>query len=88
MGSTAPSMESARHTLQRLVANKDDDLWFNAQHERKRLFSHEEDMFVGLLICQGDSQQSAMFLINGERIANGLDPVIRGPRSCAAPCVS
>ena len=71
MGSTAPSVETVRSTLKRLVENPDDDLQ-PLSYERERLLSHEEDLFIGLLICEGHSQRSATFLINGDRIANGL----------------
>ena len=43
----------------------------------QRMLSDEEDMYIGLLICEGHSQRSAAFLINGERAAQGLPPIGR-----------
>ena len=76
MGKGAPSMETCRRTLLRLVDDEDDDMSSKQIFKgRPRLFSHEEDLYVGLLICEGHSQRSATFLINGERTAQGLPPV-------------
>ena len=77
MGSTAPEVRTVRKTLERIVADPADDLLSNLPRNSTREFGDEEDMFVGLLICEGHSQRSATFLINGERIANGLEPLTR-----------
>ena len=77
MGSTAPNPKAVVSTLKRLVDNPEDDLRRQATSQRKRTLSEEEDLYIGLLICEGHSQRSATFLINGERIANGLEPISR-----------
>ena len=78
IGSTAPSIAACHRTLVRLAADEEDDLSRRAPSvARKREFSHEEDMYAGLLICEGHSQRSALKLINGDRIAAGKEPVTR-----------
>ena len=78
IGSTAPSIAACHRTLVRLAADEEDDLSRRAPSvARKREFSHEEDVYIGLLICEGHSQRSALKLINGDRIAAGKEPVTR-----------
>ena len=43
--------------------------------EFERAISCFVTVYVGLLICEGHSQRSATFIINGERSARGLPPV-------------
>ena len=51
-----------------MVEDENDDLYVVPHGGgRQRDFSDEDDLYVGLLICEGHSQRSATFLINGER---------------------
>eukprot|EP00966_Prymnesium_polylepis_P183476 4252070-Prymnesium_polylepis.1 len=71
-------METVRLTLQRLADDETDDVsnrMVSANAGRPRVLSDEDDMYIGLLLCEGHSQRSATFLINGERSAQGLPPV-------------
>ena len=82
MGATAPSVEAVRRTLVRLVADPEDDLSERTPGGqcgpgRGHKFEDWEDIFVGLLLCEGHSQRSATFLINGDRAANAQLPVSR-----------
>lgn len=60
IGSTAPMIETVRATLLRLLADEHDDLLAREPVARKRAFSEEEDMYAGLLLCEGHSQRSAL----------------------------
>ena len=82
MGADAPAPRTVKRTLLRLVADEDDDLSSRKAPGAKnggprRHFSEEDDLYVGLIICEGHSQRSATFLINGERRAQGLGPISR-----------
>ena len=79
MGEGAPTIRTVERTLERLVEDENGDL-YEERHGggRKREFSDEDDLYVGLLICEGHSQRSATFLINGERAAQGLRPELTG----------
>ena len=77
MGAGAPAPRTVERTLHRLVADEEDDLARNCGGGRDRTLSQVEDIYVGLLICEGHSQRSATFLINGDRSAQGLPPVSR-----------
>ena len=77
IGVTAPSARSCYATLERIVADEDDDLTSRLVTGRERQLTPEDDLFIGLIICEGHSQRSAAFLLNGDRIANGLEPVSR-----------
>eukprot|EP00966_Prymnesium_polylepis_P164307 3798695-Prymnesium_polylepis.1 len=73
----APSAKVCRRTLERLAEDENDDVSRRMVScaGRPREFSEVDDLYVGLLICEGHSQRSAAFLINGERIAQGLEPI-------------
>ena len=72
IGITAPSARSCTATLERIVEDDGDDLSSRAVVGRERSLTLEDDLFIGLVVlCEGHSQRSAAFLINGERIANG-----------------
>jgi len=72
MGDGAPCIAACRNTLQRIAADEDSDLNFKQNKGgRPRAFTTEEDLYAGLIICEGHSQRSATFLINGERSAQG-----------------
>jgi len=76
MGAGAPGIRTVERTLMRLVEDENDDL-YSTPHGggRKRELSEAEDLYVGLLLCEGHSQRSATFIINGERSAQRLPPV-------------
>lgn len=76
MGAGAPTPRTLERTLERLAEDEKCDL-YSTQHGggRQRELSEEDDLYVGLLICEGHSQRSATFIINGERSAQGLPPV-------------
>lgn len=76
IGPTAPTRKAVLRTLQRLVEDEDDDLRHRSTGKASTL-DEEMDLYVGLLICEGHSQRSAMLLINGERCVNGLPPISR-----------
>ena len=76
MGAGAPTPRTVERTLRRLVEDENADLYSTARGGcRQCSLSEEDDLYVGLLICEGHSQRSATFLINGERAAQGLPPV-------------
>ena len=79
MGPDAPSVEACRRTLQRLTEDEDDDVARRivSGGGKPRTLSDVDDLYIGLVICEGHSQRSATFLINGERSANGLPPISR-----------
>ena len=96
MGAGAPAVATVERTLKRLAEDEDDELSRNTGGGRQRTFSHEDDLYVGLLICEGHSQRSATFLINGELAAvhgesghgSRCSDTARGAaRDCKAACI-
>ena len=77
MGAGAPSNHACKRTLVRLTEDENDDVSqrVTGGGRPQREFSDADDLYVGLLLCEGHSQRSATFLINGERSAQGLPPV-------------
>ena len=73
MGSAAPHRATVKLTLERLAIDENDDVsnkMVSAGVGRPRLLSDEDYLYIGLLLCEGHSQRSATFLINGERAAH------------------
>eukprot|EP00966_Prymnesium_polylepis_P110146 2548681-Prymnesium_polylepis.1 len=79
MGAGAPSARACRRTLERLAEDENDDVSRRMVScaGRPRELSEVVDLYIGLLICEGHSQRSVAFIINGERAAEGLDPISR-----------
>lgn len=73
MGKGAPSARACERTLLRLVEDENDDLMKKPGGVgATRILSDEEELYIGLLLCEGHSQRSATFIINTERTAQDL----------------
>lgn len=79
MGAGAPTARTVERTLERLVEDEHVDLT-STRHAggRPRVFSEEDDLYCGLVLCEGHSQRSATFIINGDRASQGLPPIHHG----------
>ena len=69
MGSSAPSIHVVRNTLRRL-AGGDQDIaasWKGGWVGRAWTFTDVDDLYVGLLLCDGLSQVQVTLMVNAER---------------------
>ena len=78
IGPSAPSIQMVRRTLTRLAAG-DTDVWVSKRGGtgRPRILSHVDDLLVGLLAVEGQSQRNATRIVNSERRLLGLPDVDR-----------
>ena len=81
MGAGAPWPESVYCTLERLqdedtCGRRGADRWHRSAR-RPRTLTEEDDLYIGLLICEGHSQRTVTSLINAERQVKGLALVDR-----------
>ena len=76
MGNSAPGWVTVRRTLE-LLAAEYMDVMVRGTPTRKRELSDEDDLYVGLLLCEGYSQRDALDALNADRAEDGLDPVSR-----------
>ena len=76
MGNSAPGWVTVRRTLE-LLAAEYMDVMVRGTPTRKRELSDEDDLYVGLLLCEGYSQRETLDALNADRAEDGLDPVSR-----------
>ena len=78
MGSSAPGSATVRRTLEKLAAEHE-DVMVRGVPKRKRELSEEDDLYIGLLLCEGYSQRDALDAINADRTEEDptLNPVSR-----------
>eukprot|EP00966_Prymnesium_polylepis_P331101 7386676-Prymnesium_polylepis.1 len=78
IGKGAPCPASVRNTLLRLV-DGDEDIAASRRggNGRQRTLSEEDDLYIGLLACEGHSQRTVTLLMNAERKAKGQPLVDR-----------
>ena len=74
-GEGAPKPDTVERTLHRLAGGDEDIASKPHAGGAKPALSHEEDLLVGLMACEGFSQESALLHLNLDRAQQGLEPV-------------
>ena len=78
MGSLAPSIQMVRRTLHRLASGDEDVAVSNRGGTgRPRTLTAVDDLYIGLLLCEGISQTNATLMVNAERRELGLPEITR-----------
>eukprot|EP00966_Prymnesium_polylepis_P017900 412696-Prymnesium_polylepis.2 len=76
IGEDAPGSATVRRTLELLAADHL-DVTVLGKRKCERTLDDEDDLYIGLLICEGYSQRDALDAINADRAEDGLDPISR-----------
>jgi len=78
MGSSAPSIPMVRRTLHRL-AEGDENVYASKRggSGRPRTLTNVDDLYIGLLLCDGLSQVQVTLMLNAERREQGLPELTR-----------
>ena len=74
-GEGAPKPDTVERTLHRLAGGDEDIASKPQAGGAKAALSHEEDLLVGLMACQGFSQETALLYLNLDRAQQRLKPV-------------
>ena len=74
MGPDAPSLEACRRTLQRLTEDEDDDVSRRivSGGGKPRTLSDVDDLYIGLVICEGHSQRGHPSGLNASQCSSPL----------------
>ena len=76
MGDSPPGSATVRRTLER-IAEDDTDLRVRIDRGgRSHKLSHEDDILIGLMLCEGYSQRVATDMLNQELAAKPIESVL------------